>query len=107
MVTLNPAKQLRIDQRVGSLDVGKDADVVLWNAHPLSTDATVDKTFIDGIAYYDREQSSASPTWSRRKRRAPDERTRRPRPRAARRRRRRRAKPGNLFNIESQPSTSS
>jgi imidazolonepropionase-like amidohydrolase len=59
MVTLNPAKQLRIDQRVGSLDVGKDADVVLWNAHPLSTYATVDKTFIDGIAYYDREQDLA------------------------------------------------
>jgi len=55
MVTINPAKQLRIDQRVGSLDVGKDADVVLWNAHPLSTYATVDKTFIDGIAYYDRD----------------------------------------------------
>ncbi len=59
MVTLNPAKQLRIDQRVGSLDVGKDADVVLWNAHPLSTYATVDKTFIDGIAYYDRETELA------------------------------------------------
>jgi imidazolonepropionase-like amidohydrolase len=59
LVTMNPAKQLRIDQRVGSLDVGKDADVVLWNAHPLSTYATVDKTFIDGIAYYDRETELA------------------------------------------------
>ena len=59
MVTLNPAKQLRIDQRVGSLDVGKDADVVLWNAHPLSTYATVDKTFIDGIVYYDRDAELA------------------------------------------------
>jgi len=59
MVTLNPARQLRIDQRVGSLDVGKDADVVVWNAHPLSTYATVDKTFIDGIAYYDRDAELA------------------------------------------------
>jgi imidazolonepropionase-like amidohydrolase len=59
MVTMNPARQLRIDQRVGSLDVGKDADVVLWNAHPLSTYATVDKTFVDGIAYYDRETELA------------------------------------------------
>ena len=54
LVTLNPAKQLRIDQRVGSLDVGKDADVVIWTAHPLSTYAIVEKTFIDGIVYYDR-----------------------------------------------------
>jgi imidazolonepropionase-like amidohydrolase len=55
LVTLNPAKQLRIDQRVGTLDVGKDADIVIWNAHPLSTMATVDKTFIDGKVLYDRD----------------------------------------------------
>jgi imidazolonepropionase-like amidohydrolase len=54
MVTLNPAKQLRIDNRVGTLDVGKDADVVLWNNHPLSTYAIVDQTYIDGKVYYDR-----------------------------------------------------
>src|SRR5687767_4262180 len=54
MVTLNPAKQLRIDNRVGTLDVGKDADVVIWNNHPLSTFATVDQTYIDGKVYYDR-----------------------------------------------------
>ncbi len=59
LVTLNPAKQLRIDQRVGSLDIGKDADIVIWNAHPLSTMATVDKTFIDGKVYYDRETEVA------------------------------------------------
>jgi imidazolonepropionase-like amidohydrolase len=54
MVTLNPAKQLRIDNRVGTLEVGKDADVVIWNNHPLSTFATVDQTYIDGKVYYDR-----------------------------------------------------
>lgn len=54
MVTMNPARQLRIDDRVGSLDVGKDADVVLWNNHPLSTFAIVEQTYIDGKAYYDR-----------------------------------------------------
>ena len=59
LVTLNPAKQLRIDQRVGSLDVGKDADVVMWSHHPLSTYAIVEKTFIDGIVYYDRVQDLA------------------------------------------------
>ncbi len=59
MVTLNPAKQLRIDQRVGSLEVGKDADVVIWSHHPLSTYAIVEKTYIDGIVYYDRVQELA------------------------------------------------
>ncbi|TAK15365.1 MAG: hypothetical protein EPO35_07680, partial [Acidobacteria bacterium] len=53
-VTINPAKQLRIDNRVGSLDTGKDADVVIWNHHPLSTTAIVERAYIDGIAYYDR-----------------------------------------------------
>ena len=59
LVTLNPAKQLRIDSRVGSLDVGKDADVVLWNNHPLSTFAIVDLTYIDGKVYYDRVADQA------------------------------------------------
>ena len=54
MVTINPAKQLRIDNRVGSLEVGKDADVVVWNHHPLSTYAIVDRVYIDGTLYYDR-----------------------------------------------------
>jgi imidazolonepropionase-like amidohydrolase len=56
MVTINPAKQLRIDTRVGSLEVGKDADVVIWNHHPLSTAAIVERSYIDGHAYYDREK---------------------------------------------------
>ncbi len=53
-ITINPAKQLRIDNRVGSLDVGKDADVVIWSHHPLSTAAIVERAYIDGIVYYDR-----------------------------------------------------
>ena len=56
MVTINPAKQLRIDNRVGSIEVGKDADIVIWNHHPLSTAAIVERSYIDGIAYYDREK---------------------------------------------------
>jgi adenine deaminase len=51
-VTLNPAKLLHIDHRVGSIAVGKDADVVLWTDHPLSVYAQVDLSFIDGICYY-------------------------------------------------------
>src|SRR5262249_12649951 len=54
LVTINPAKQLRIDNRVGSLDVGKDADVVIWNHHPLSSYAIAERVYIDGQKYYDR-----------------------------------------------------
>ncbi len=52
-VTLNPAKLLHVDKQTGSILVGKDADVVLWNDNPLSIYARVEKTFIDGICYYD------------------------------------------------------
>ncbi|HEX2443814.1 MAG TPA: amidohydrolase family protein [Vicinamibacterales bacterium] len=54
LVTINPAKQLKIDNRVGSLEQGKDADVVIWSHHPLSSYAIAERTYIDGIAYYDR-----------------------------------------------------
>ncbi|MBI4484230.1 MAG: amidohydrolase family protein [Acidobacteria bacterium] len=56
LVTLNPAKQLQIDHRVGSIDVGKDADLVLYNAHPLSVYAVPQKVLIDGQVYFDREE---------------------------------------------------
>ena len=52
-VTLNPAKLLHIDDRVGSLKEGKDADLVLWSDNPLSIYANAEKTFIDGKIYYD------------------------------------------------------
>ena len=55
MVTINPAKQLRIDNRVGSLEVGKDADVVIWSAHPLSSFAVAERVYIDGKLYHDIE----------------------------------------------------
>jgi imidazolonepropionase-like amidohydrolase len=55
LVTINPAKQLRIDNRVGSLEPGKDADVVIWSHHPLSSYAVADRVFIDGTLYYDRQ----------------------------------------------------
>ncbi len=56
MVTLNPARMLHLDDRLGSIRVGKDADVVLWNEEPLSIYARAEKTFIDGALYYDRAQ---------------------------------------------------
>ena len=51
-VTINPAKQLEIDQWVGSLEEGKDADFVIWSDHPLSTKAVCEQTWIDGKRYF-------------------------------------------------------
>ncbi|EDM36489.1 amidohydrolase [Pedobacter sp. BAL39] len=51
-VTLNPARMLHIDNKVGSLKAGKDADVVVWSAHPLSIYAKAEQTFVDGIPYW-------------------------------------------------------
>jgi imidazolonepropionase-like amidohydrolase len=55
MVTINPAKQLAIDNRVGSIEVGKDADIVIYDKDPLSTFAKVQKVLIDGQKYFDRD----------------------------------------------------
>lgn len=52
-VTLNPAKMLHLDDRMGSIKPGKDADVVLWTDHPLSVYAKPDKTIVDGKIYFD------------------------------------------------------
>ncbi len=54
-VTLNPAIQLGIEDRVGSLEVGKDADFVIWSDHPLSTFASAEQTWVDGIKRFDKE----------------------------------------------------
>ncbi len=59
LITLNPAIQLGIQDRVGSLDVGKDADLAIWNGHPFSVYSRVDTTFIDGDVYFDRQQDLA------------------------------------------------
>ncbi|HSW28068.1 MAG TPA: amidohydrolase family protein [Longimicrobiales bacterium] len=55
LVTLNPAKQLGIDGRTGSLDAGKDADLVVWDGPPLSMFAKPLQTYVDGKLYFDRE----------------------------------------------------
>jgi len=55
-VTLNPAKQLRIDKRVGSLEAGKDADFVIWSGNPLSNRTICEQTWIDGRRYFDRQE---------------------------------------------------
>jgi imidazolonepropionase-like amidohydrolase len=60
LVTINPARQLRIDEWVGSLEKGKDADVVIWSGHPLSTHTICEKTWVDGIKRFDRAEDLAA-----------------------------------------------
>ena len=59
LVTINPAIQLGIDKHVGSIEVGKDADLVIYNHDPLSAYAVVQKTLIDGRVYFDRQKDIA------------------------------------------------
>jgi imidazolonepropionase-like amidohydrolase len=68
-VTLNAAKQLYLDHRIGSLEVGKDADFVMWSGPPLSTYSLCEQTWVDGCKYFDiqedrylREQVTAQRT---------------------------------------------
>lgn len=57
-VTLNPAKILYLDNRLGTIEAGKDADLVLWTDNPLSIYAKVDKTFVDGTLYFDAKEQA-------------------------------------------------
>jgi imidazolonepropionase-like amidohydrolase len=59
-VTLNPARLLHLDGRMGSLEPGKDADLVLWTDHPLSIYAIADQTWVDGRRLYSREEDRAA-----------------------------------------------
>ena len=55
MITINPAKQLGIEDKVGSIEVGKQADLVIFEGHPLSSYAVPQMTFVDGVKYFDRK----------------------------------------------------
>jgi imidazolonepropionase-like amidohydrolase len=59
MLTMNPARQLRIDHLVGSIEVGKHGDIVLLNGDPFNSFTRVEKTIVDGIVYYDRLDEAA------------------------------------------------
>jgi len=59
LVTINPAMQLHVADRVGSIEAGKDADIDIYNKDPLSVYAVVQKVLIDGQVYFDRQQDNA------------------------------------------------
>ena len=56
LITINPAKQLDLDNRIGSIEAGKDADLVIYDKHPLSSFAKVQKVLIDGSVYFERDR---------------------------------------------------
>jgi imidazolonepropionase-like amidohydrolase len=58
MVTINPAKMLHVDDKVGSIRAGKDADLVIWSDHPLSIYAKAEPTVVDGFVYFDRQKDA-------------------------------------------------
>jgi imidazolonepropionase-like amidohydrolase len=62
MITLNPAWIIGVDDRVGSIEVGKDADLVIWDGYPLSTYGVPEKVLIDGDIYFDRQQPGLGTT---------------------------------------------
>jgi imidazolonepropionase-like amidohydrolase len=68
LCTLNPAKMLHVDDRVGSIKVGKDADLVLWNNNPLSIYAKVNMTLVDGIIFFSEQQDSLKLDWIQKER---------------------------------------
>lgn len=61
-ITINPAWQLGVDNKVGSIEVGKDADIAIWNAHPFSVYSRPDMTFVDGEVLFDRTQDLTNRT---------------------------------------------
>lgn len=55
MITINPAMQMGIDKMTGSLEVGKDADFAIWSGDPLSVYTICEKTYVDGVVYFNRD----------------------------------------------------
>ena len=60
LITINPARHMKVDDRIGSIEVGKDADLVIWNKPPLSSYAVPQKVYIDGNLYFDRDTDVSS-----------------------------------------------
>jgi imidazolonepropionase-like amidohydrolase len=63
MVSLNPAKMLHLEERMGSIKVGKDADIVIWSDNPISIYAKAELTMVDGIVYYELQKDREMRQW--------------------------------------------
>jgi imidazolonepropionase-like amidohydrolase len=61
-ITYNGAMQLGVADRIGSIEVGKDADLAIWSGHPLSVYSSPETTFIEGVVYFDKQQDQANRT---------------------------------------------
>jgi imidazolonepropionase-like amidohydrolase len=57
MITINPAWIIGVDDKVGSIDIGKDGDLVLWSDYPLSSFAVPERVWIDGVEFFDRSKA--------------------------------------------------
>ena len=100
LVTLNPARQLKIDDRVGSIDPGKDADLVIYNHHPLSVYAVPQKVLIDGQVYFDIQKDLVI-----RKRMAEERKTLEEKDRQTRDKERQPRKPGDRDTVKDKNAT--
>ena len=60
LATINPAIQLKIDDRIGSVKIGKDADFVIWNGSPLSVYSKAEQTWIEGKKYFDHQEDKTN-----------------------------------------------
>ena len=70
LITWNPAWQLGVQDRLGSIEVGKEADIAIWNAHPLSVYATAETTIIDGEIFFDKQRDQQTREQQRAERQA-------------------------------------
>src|SRR5262249_60969857 len=61
MITLNPARELGLDGRLGSIEVGKDADIAVFNAHPFDAFSRCELSLIDGEVYFQRREPAGKP----------------------------------------------
>ncbi len=78
LVTINPARHMKVDDMIGSIEVGKSADLVVWNKHPLSSYAVPQKVFIDGNLYFDRDQDGSERLAKEAKKKALEEKSKTP-----------------------------